>query len=248
MSDKTDVVKDEIKKKTLEAKNKADELKEKTAIQHEKNKIKAEMIKEDIAVKSDNAQNKALEVKNNALKKTGEIKDSAIIKSTEIKENAAEKTSQLKEDTAEKNEEFKENAEKTRKQAESRINEFISTLKDKQEEIGKSISDYTSAEKPLVDVIDTDNTIIIKADIPRVKKDDITVHITEDSVEIIVQFEEEKKELNFIKKERSYGKTSRIIPLPEKIEVKKSSAKFKKSILTVELPKIKEEKFKVDIE
>ncbi len=226
-----------MKKKTLEAKNTAEELKEKTAIQHEKNKIKVAMIKEDVAVKSDNAKDKALELKNNTLKKTGEIK-----------ENTAEKANQLKEDTAEKNEEFKENTEKTRKQAERRINEFISTLKDKQEEIGKSISDYTSAEKPLIDVIDTDNTIIIKADIPRVKRDDISVHITEDSVEIIVQFEEENKELNFIKKERSYGKTSRIIELPEKIEVKKSSAKFKKSILTVELPKIKEEKFKVDIE
>lgn len=237
MSDKTDIVKDEMKKKTLEAKNTAEELKEKTAIQHEKNKIKVAMIKEDVAVKSDNAKDKALELKNNTLKKTGEIK-----------ENTAEKANQLKEDTAEKNEEFKENTEKTRKQAERRINEFISTLKDKQEEIGKSISDYTSAEKPLIDVIDTDNTIIIKADIPRVKRDDISVHITEDSVEIIVQFEEENKELNFIKKERSYGKTSRIIELPEKIEVKKSSAKFKKSILTVELPKIKEEKFKVDIE
>ncbi len=56
------------------------------------------------------------------------------------------------------------------------------------------------------------------------------------------------KILDFIKKERNYGETSRTIPLPLNIEVKKASAKFADSVLTVELPKVQEEKIKVKIE
>ena len=200
MTNNKDVVKDEVKKKTLQAKN------------------------------------KALEVKKGALKKTADAKDSALMKTSEIKENASDKT-----------EEFKGNAEKTRKQAEKKINEFITTLKDKQEEFGKTISDYTSVDKPLIDVINTEDSIIIKADLPLVKKEDISVNITEDSIEIVAKFEETDENLDFIKKERNYGETSRTIPLPVKIEVKKASAKFINSVLTVEIPKVQEEKIKVEI-
>ena len=200
MTNNKDVVKDEVKKKTLQAKN------------------------------------KALEVKKGALKKTADVKDSALMKTSEIKENASDKT-----------EEFKGNAEKTRKQAEKKINEFITTLKDKQEEFGKTISDYTSVDKPLIDVINTEDSIIIKADLPLVKKEDISVNITEDSIEIVAKFEETDENLDFIKKERNYGETSRTIPLPVKIEVKNASAKFINSVLTVEIPKVQEEKIKVKI-
>ncbi|MFZ0442485.1 MAG: Hsp20/alpha crystallin family protein [Methanobacterium sp.] len=54
--------------------------------------------------------------------------------------------------------------------------------------------------------------------------------------------------MDFIKKERNYGETSRTIPLPLNIEVKKASAKFADSVLTVELPKVQEEMIKVKIE
>jgi HSP20 family protein len=248
MADKKDVVKDEVMKKTLQAKNKADELKVKTSEKQTEVKGKAVEMKEGVIDKSSevkkialqktsDAQDKALEVKKGALEKTADAKDSALMKTTEIKESASDKTA-----------EFKENAEKTRKQAERKINDFINTLKDKQEEFGKTISDYTSAEKPLTDVINTDDTIIIKSDLPHVKKEDISVNITEDSVEITVKFEETDENLEFIKKERNYDETTRTIPLPVIIEVKKAIAKFKDSVLTVELPKVQDEKVKVKIQ
>ena len=222
MTDNQDVVKDELKKKTLQAKNKAIEVKK-------------------------GALKKTADAKDSALMKTSEIKESASNKTSEIKESASNKTSEIKESASDKTEEFKGNAENTRKQAEKKINEFISTLKDKQEEFGKTISDYTSVDKPLTDVINTENSIIIKADLPLVKKEDISVNITEDSIEIVAKFEEQNENLDFIKRERNYGVTSRTIPLPVKIEVKKASAKFLNSVLTVELPKIQEEKIKVKI-
>jgi HSP20 family protein len=239
MADKKDVVKDEVKKKTLQAKNKANALKEKTSQKEAEVKAKAVDMKDDV-------KDKALEIKKGGLEKTADAKESALMKTEEIKADASAKTEEIKEDTSDKTAEFRENAEKTRKQAERKINEFISSLKGKQEELGKTISDYTST-KPLTDVIDTADTIIIQSDLPRVKKEDISVNITEDSVEIIAKFEETDEDLEFIKKERNYGETTRTIPLPVKIEVKKASAKFEDSVLTLELPKVQEEKVKVDI-
>jgi len=206
-----------------------------------------DVVKDEVKKKTLQAKNKALEVKKGALKKTADVKDSALMKTSEIKENASNKTSEIKENASDKTEEFKGNAEKTRKQAEKKINEFITTLKDKQEEFGKTISDYTSVDKPLIDVINTEDSIIIKADLPLVKKEDISVNITEDSIEIVAKFEETDENLDFIKKERNYGETSRTIPLPVKIEVKNASAKFINSVLTVEIPKVQEEKIKVKI-
>ena len=222
--------KDEVRKKTLIAKNKAVEMKDDVI-------NKSSEVKKIALEKTSDAKDKAIEVKKGALEKTGDAKDSALMKTAEIKDNASDKTA-----------EFRENAEKTRKQAEKKINDFINTLKDKQEEFGKTISDYTSGEKPLTDVIETNDTIIIKTDLPHVKKKDISVNITEDSVEIIVSFKEADENLEFIKKERNYGKTTRTIALPELIEVKKAIAKFNDSVLTVELPKVREEKVKVKIE
>jgi HSP20 family protein len=233
MTDNQDVVKDEVKKKTLQAKNKAIEVK--------KGALKK------TADAKDSALMKTSEIKESASNKTSEIKESASNKTSEIKESASNKTSEIKESASDKTEEFKGNAEKTRKQAEKKIKEFISTLKDKQEDFGKTISDYTSVDKPLTDVINTEDSIIIKADLPLVKKEDISVNITEDSIEIVAKFEESDENLDFIKRERNYGESSRTIPLPVKIEVKKASAKFLNSVLTVELPKLQEEKIRVKI-
>jgi HSP20 family protein len=232
MSDKKDAMKDELQKKTLQAKNKADELKAKTM------------------VKQEEIKNNAIEVKKGALKKTADAKDSAIMKTSEIKETTTNKTAEIKENASQRSAEFRGNAEKTRKQTESKINEFISSLKDKQEEFGKTIAEYTAGEKLLTDVINTENSIIIKTDLPPLTKEDVNVNITEDSVEIVAQFEEEEEEenLEFIKKERNYGETIRTIALPAIIDVKKASASFVNSVLTIELPKVQEEKINVKIE
>jgi HSP20 family protein len=229
MADKQEDVKEKINKQTLKAKKQAEDLKNKTA----------DITKE--------TKDKAIEVKKGALSKTADAKDKALMKTEEIKEDAKTKTSTMKEDTSEKSDELKDNADKTRKQAERKINEFISTLKDKQGELGKTIADYTSGEKPLTDLIDSGESFIIKSDLPKIKKEDITVHITEDSVELTVLFDDADENIEFLKKERNYGETTRTIKLPDLIEVKKASAKFEDSVLTLNLPKVQEEKIKVEI-
>jgi HSP20 family protein len=139
---------------------------------------------------------------------------------------------------------------RNRTQAEKMFNDFISTIRSRQEDFSKAISDYTTTfDKPLADVIETDNEIIIKTDLPNVKKSDINVNLTENTVEIMAKFDEEynEEEVDYIRRERNYGETKKLIQLPSKIKTKEVTAKFEDSILTINLPKVEGEKIKVDI-
>lgn len=148
-------------------------------------------------------------------------------------------------------ENINEDDESKRVPSESVLGDIITSIREKQEDLGKSLSDYSkSLQKPLADIIETDDALTVVTDLPGVKKEDVEVNISEDSLDIVAKFDDEiiDEGTNYIKRERSYGETKRTIALPEKINIKKASAKFKDSVLTVELPKIKEEKHKVNIE
>ena len=146
--------------------------------------------------------------------------------------------------------ETQEEAKEENKRTENRLSDIVSSIRDKQEELGKSLSDYTSSiQKPLADIMETETSFIIITDLPGVKKDDIDIDISEDSIDITAKFEDEinEKGANYIKKERNYGETKRSISLPAKINIKGATARFNDSILTVNLPKLMEEKHKVNI-
>ncbi|MGO9387168.1 MAG: Hsp20/alpha crystallin family protein [Methanobacterium sp.] len=168
----------------------------------------------------------------------------------EEKEAVKEEAGEVKETTAEKTEDAQELAASGRSQAENILNNIFNSFRSTQEDVSKAISDYTmSMEKPLADVIETEDEIIVKTDLPGIKKEDVDVRLTEDSVEITATFEEESDEedVNYIRKERNYGESQRFIQLPTKVKVKDAVAKFENSVLTITLPKLEGEKFKVSI-
>lgn len=178
--------------------------------------------------------------------KVGDIKETA----AEKKEQAEEKVEDIKKTAIEKKEEARESAVRGRTQAERMFNDFVNTIRSRQEDFSKAISDYTTAlDKPLADVIETENEIIIKTDLPNIKKEDINVNLTEESVEIMAKFEEEydEEEVDYIRRERNYGETRKLIQLPAKVKVKAVTAKFENSVLTINLPKLEGKKIKVDI-
>ncbi len=88
--------------------------------------------------------------------------------------------------------------------------------------------------------------MVVKADIPGVKKDDIDVTITENSLTISGERKQEKKikEKDFHRIERSYGSFSRSFRLPENVNASKAKAEFKDGVLEVRLPKTKASKQK----
>ncbi len=186
----------------------------------------------------------------------------------EIKEDASEKKEDIEENIGKVKKEFEEKKEKLEKDskkegmtpAEKILNDIVKKFQQGSGQINEAISDYTTesetskkpkmALKPLVDVLETNDTITLIADISGVKKEDIDIGISKNSVEITTMYKEEPEleDAKFTQKERSYGKTHRTIPLSTEIKVKKAKAKYKACTLTITLPKKVKDIIKINIE
>ena len=93
--------------------------------------------------------------------------------------------------------------------------------------------------EPKVDIIQTDKEVVMKADVPGVKKEDLQVTVTEDTITVRGEAKsstETKKEDYFVS-ERFYGSFCRTLPLPAMVESSKAKAKFDEGVLTVTIPK-----------
>lgn len=128
-----------------------------------------------------------------------------------------------------------------RNTAEQFFNDAIKTIRESQNDLEKTISGYTSGfGKPAVDIIENDAEIIVKADLPGFKKENIKVDIGADVIEIIAQYQEDALDegSDYIKKERKYGEVKRILELPAQIKIDSAKAEFAEGILQLTLPKL----------
>ncbi len=142
---------------------------------------------------------------------------------------------------------------KKRSAIEELFNDFVDSVRDKQEDIGKTIDDYTSnfSPKPNMDIIEDDENITVITDLPGFNKENIKIDITEDSIEITARQEEEMEfeGQKYVRQERRCGELNRSVSLPAKVEIHESSAKFENGILTVVLPKIdRNPQFNVEVD
>ena len=141
--------------------------------------------------------------------------------------------------------------EKGRSAAQKIFDDMINTFRDKQGDFEKAMSEYTtSSSKMAMDVIETDDNIIVKTDLPGVKKEDIVIDLSEDMLEVMAIFEDESeyKGENFIKKERRYGEAKRSVGITQPIKIDESSAKFDNGVLTVTIPKQEKQKHQLKLE
>lgn len=90
-----------------------------------------------------------------------------------------------------------------------------------------------------MDLSETDQAYIIKAEMPGLKKDDIKVGIEGNQVSISVEArkEEEQKTGNMVRSERYYGQQYRSIALPQEVDDTNAEAKYQDGILELTLPK-----------
>jgi HSP20 family protein len=99
---------------------------------------------------------------------------------------------------------------------------------------------------PRVNVSETDKSIIVQAEVPGMKKEDIQLEVKDDTLVLKGEKKMEKKEEDPQKKytrvESSYGSFQRTIDLPEGVDPSKVKAKYKNGILEVEIEKPIEEK------
>ena len=105
---------------------------------------------------------------------------------------------------------------------------------------------------PAVDVYETDDEVVVKAELPGTKKEDVEVTATEDRVLISGKSTttEEVEEDNYYRREMRYGSFRRSVALPHAIDPEAVSAKFADGVLEVRAPKAVEaaEGNKVEIE
>ncbi len=99
---------------------------------------------------------------------------------------------------------------------------------------------------PDIDIAETDNNIIVKAEIPGVDPKDIDISITGETLTIKGEKQKEKEETGetYFRIERSYGSFTRTIDLPSKVMTDKVEAKEHLGVLEITLPKMERAKTK----
>ena len=99
-------------------------------------------------------------------------------------------------------------------------------------------------KSPSVDVIERDDAIIVKAELPGVDKKDIDVSVTNNTVTIkgSTSHEEKEEKGDYYRCEISRGSYSRTLSLPAEVDEEKTRARLKDGILELTLPKLTKSK------
>jgi HSP20 family protein len=99
---------------------------------------------------------------------------------------------------------------------------------------------------PAVDLYEEADEIVAKVELPGMVKDDIQVNISDHLLTIKGEKkkEEEIKEEEYYRSERSHGSFTRTLELPKAVQAEKAKASFKNGVLEIRLPKTEEAKKK----
>ncbi|MGI6456930.1 MAG: Hsp20/alpha crystallin family protein [bacterium] len=99
---------------------------------------------------------------------------------------------------------------------------------------------------PNVDVEETDNEVLVRAEMPGMEKDQF--HVELERERLIIRGEKrqecEHNEGNYHRKECSYGSFTRTVALPVPVKEDEISAEYKNGVLSIRLPKSEEAKRK----
>ncbi len=97
---------------------------------------------------------------------------------------------------------------------------------------------------PAVDIYETANELVVKADLPDVNEKDIDVRVENNLLTIRGErkFEQSVSEDNYLRIERTYGSFSRSFSLPNTVNPEAIRAEYNNGVLTVNLPKREESK------
>ncbi len=217
----------------------------------DKNEEKINEIKETAAAKKE-------EITKETQRKINKTKENAALKKEEITKETQRKIDETKETAALKNEEIRGKADDLNtkvheneviKSTEKFLNEVVNIIRQNQKELGKSISNYSITQKPLTDIIETNEALIIKMDLPDLNKGDLNVDIGEDNLYIKAKYPPENaaEDVNYIQKERNHDIIMKTIPIPPNMEFEEATANFTNSVLTITIPIKQKESYKVDI-
>src|SRR5436190_15332746 len=95
---------------------------------------------------------------------------------------------------------------------------------------------------PAMDLTETDDHLVLRADLPGLDKDDVKIEVTDGVLTISGErkAEQEERTDGFYRVERAFGAFSRSMSLPEHVDAEKVTANFDKGVLEVRIPKPEE--------
>ena len=121
----------------------------------------------------------------------------------------------------------------------------VSTMREDMERLFDSMLSRYPRERaqavwaPALDVEETNDAMIIRAELPGMKREEIKVTVAEDTVTISGErkYESEQKDRTFHRVERAYGSFQRTVALPVSVQGDKAAASYKAGVLELVLPK-----------
>lgn len=102
----------------------------------------------------------------------------------------------------------------------------------------------TGLQVPAVDLYQTDDEVVLRANLPGMKAEDVQISITGEILTLKGELKEkeEKKEKAYHLREQRFGSFERTVGLPTQVVGDKAKAEFEDGILTITLPKAEEVK------
>jgi HSP20 family protein len=97
---------------------------------------------------------------------------------------------------------------------------------------------------PAVDIYETGDEVVVKADLPDVNEKDLDIRVENNMLTVRGErkFEREVSEDNYLRVERTYGSFSRSFSLPNTVNTEAIKAEYRNGVLTVRMPKREESK------
>lgn len=102
--------------------------------------------------------------------------------------------------------------------------------------------DGTRRWVPAMDLVETDDQLILRADLPGLSEEDVEIEVKDNVLTIAGRRESEResREDGYHRVERSFGRFSRSLELPEGIDPAAIGAEFDRGVLEVRIPKPEE--------
>jgi len=120
------------------------------------------------------------------------------------------------------------------------VDDFPVGLRLFQDTVNRMLNQSTSRPwVPAVDIFETENEWVLKADLPEVKMDDIDIQIENGTLTLKGERKLQKEEAGngYTQVERNYGTFARYFSLPETVDSEHVQAAYAQGVLTVTLPK-----------
>ena len=115
-------------------------------------------------------------------------------------------------------------------------------LRTRFERLFEDLEGRDRAWTPAVDVVRDNGHLVLRADVPGIKPEEISIEVDDGILTVSGKHEETKEETDqdYVRRERRYGAFTRRLPLPEGVDPRKIKASTKDGVLEVTIPLPKE--------